>query len=108
MERVWPADGLRSLEENTLDGSHIPVRKALGSDRANPEDVTSGRGLSLVGNWTIRVKRTRARPGCVSIPTAKTTSKRLRPIVTRNNVLQIIGRIDCWAQIAGILSAYRM
>ncbi len=101
MARVWPG---AIVEENTLAVHISAVRKALGSDRATLR-TSFGRGYRLVGNWTIRKKRTMADP-VVLDPTRMLVQAAQTNLPATTS--EIIGRIAAVQQLQEFLSAYRM
>jgi predicted ATPase/DNA-binding winged helix-turn-helix (wHTH) protein len=101
MARVWPG---AIVEENTLEVHISAVRKALGSDRATLR-TSFGRGYRLVGNWTIRKKRTMADP-VVLDPTRMLVQAAQTNLPATTS--EIIGRIAAVQQLQEFLSAYRM
>jgi predicted ATPase/DNA-binding winged helix-turn-helix (wHTH) protein len=101
MTRVWSG---AIVEENTLEVHISAVRKALGSDRGTLR-TSFGRGYRLVGNWTIRKKRTLADP-VVLDPTRMLVQAFQTNLPATSS--EIIGRIASVQQLQEFLSAYRM
>jgi len=101
MARVWPG---AIVEENTLEVHISAVRKALGSDRTTLR-TSFGRGYRLVGNWTIRKKRTMA-DSVVLDPTRMLVQAAQTNLPATTS--EIIGRIAAVQQLQEFLSAYRM
>jgi predicted ATPase len=101
MARVWP--GL-TVGENTLQVHISAVRKAFGPDRGMLK-TASGRGYRLLGNWTIRRKKS---PPAAADP----ESTPLPAQYPRTNLpaaaSELIGREAAARQVRDLLSAHRV